>query len=109
MQEEFRDVQGHPNFEVSNTAKVRRKDTGEYLKQFKVNKRNRVNIDGKRPYVGRLVAQEFVPNPRKKPFVTHKDGDNQNDNASNLIWVTNEEAQKIAVIRRRLKAREDDR
>lgn len=98
----FKTIQGHEDFEVSNLGRVRRAGTEEYLKQFKVNERNRVNLDGKRPYVGRLVAMEFVLNPKNKPFVTHKDGNKANDVSTNLVWVTNKEAQVIAVIRKRL-------
>lgn len=105
MQEVFKPIQGHESYEVSNTGQIRRADTGECLKLFKVNNRHRVNMDGKRPYVARLVAKEFVPNPRDKPFVTHKDGDKLNDNSTNLVWVTNQEAQRIALIRKRLAKR----
>ena len=36
--------------------------------------------------VHRIVAEAFIPNPQKKPYVLHKDDDPENNCVSNLYW-----------------------
>lgn len=48
-------------------------------------------INGKRYSVHRLIAESFIPNPEKKPFVDHLDRNRKNNSVSNLRWVTNSE------------------
>lgn len=44
-----------------------------------------------RQRIHRLVAEAFIYNPDRKPYVDHIDGDKTNNNATNLRWVTQKE------------------
>ena len=52
-----------------------------------------VEIDGKRYYIHRLLAEAYIDNPQNKPQINHKDGNRTNNNIDNLEWVTNSENQ----------------
>lgn len=46
-------------------------------------------------YIHRLVAEAFVANPNGLKYVHHIDGNKQNNIASNLIWISGKEHQKL--------------
>jgi len=45
----------------------------------------------------RLLAEHFIPNPKNKREVNHKDGNKLNNNLTNLEWVTSLENSQHAV------------
>lgn len=50
-----------------------------------------LQINGKRFFHHRIIADLFVDNPEGHPFVDHIDGDRSNNAPSNLRWVTRRE------------------
>lgn len=81
------------SYEISDDGDIRRKSTGQILKQ-KLSKDNNLLVNlsfGRRGCVKyfrvhRLVAEAFIPNPDNLPWVVHIDGNTINNNVSNLKW-----------------------
>lgn len=42
-------------------------------------------------YLHRLLAESFIPNPEKKDFINHIDGNPENNKLTNLEWCTKSE------------------
>ena len=68
--------------------KVATLDTSGYVKVSFWQTHLKKNIT---KYLHRILAEAFIPNPRKKPFINHIDGNPKNNKISNLEWVTNQE------------------
>lgn len=85
--EEWKTVSECPVYEVSNLGRIRR---GNKVFSLHVNIYGYViaNLKGKRRFVHRLVAKEFIPNPENKPFVDHINCIKTDNRVENLQWVT---------------------
>lgn len=109
MEEVWRSVKDFEGiYEVSNLGRVRSLDRevphknlgiqrrkGKILSQ-KVHKgylKVNLNKSGQKsqPFVHRLVAESFVPNPDNKIQVNHVDEDCKNNSCTNLEWCTPKE------------------
>lgn len=90
-------------YEVSNEGDIRSIASGKALKH-NVNKANASIVslyrNGKQSNktVSRVVAEAFVPNPNSFKCARHKDGNPQNNKASNLYWSNNKGHHWVAVI-----------
>lgn len=93
MNEQWKQIRGHDNYEVSNLGRVRNVTTGKILKPYN-DQRGYLRVDlsrDNRAKVHRLVAMAFVPQPRRKNIVNHINRDRHDNRACNLEWVTQKE------------------
>jgi hypothetical protein len=87
-------IANYDNYEVSSFGKVRNKKTGRILKASSKGGYYSVglsNINTKTHSVHQIVAKTFIPNPKNKPHVNHKDKNGLNNNFTNLEWCTAKE------------------
>lgn len=90
--EHWKDVEGHPNHEVSDLGRVRNKKTGRIMKQFETrNGYLQLQIDKKNELVHCLVAKAFHPGDHAGLEVNHDDTNKHNNRADNLVWTTRSE------------------
>ena len=99
----WKDIEGYEGlYQVSNLGRVQSLyGKGRILKQSNSTVYPHVSLskNGQSTTfsVHRLVGLAFVPNPENKPEINHKDGDKNNNVASNLEWITASENQKHSV------------
>lgn len=97
--EEWRDIVGYPNYQVSNFGRVWSLKTNQFLKpntdrdgyqQVALWIHNRPSTKK----VHRLVTEAFLPRRVNANQVNHDDGDKSYNDLRNLAWVTRSENTK---------------
>lgn len=90
----YKTIKRYPDYEINIKGDIRKKGTTLIRKTYPVNGHPKIIINGKTEYVGRLVAETYIPNPDKKSDVNHKDRNTYNNDISNLEWASHGEIQK---------------
>lgn len=86
--EEWKQIATLPEYAISNKGNVMKISTGQIMKlsNNKTTQYLRITISKN---IHRLVAEAFIENDdTNKTWVDHIDGNRQNNDASNLRWVT---------------------
>ena len=96
MNEIWKTIENYETYSVSDLGRVRNDTTGKILKGGKDNCGYLIvtlckNGEKKKPFIHRLVARAFIPNPEIKGMVDHNDNDKTNNLLENLRWATNGE------------------
>ena len=90
--EEFRDIKGFENYQVSNLGRIYSKKRRACLKVKRLAGRGyyqvRLSKEGKYYYknLHRLIAETFIPNPNNYRTVNHINGNKLDNRISNLEW-----------------------
>lgn len=110
--EKWKDIDGFPGYQVSNTGKVRsyinnRHGVGTESHEIKpsITKNGRASVQlgrGNRKSVHRLVADAYIPNPNNYPIVRHLDDNPRNNHEDNLAWGTQKDNMQDCVRHGRL-------
>lgn len=92
---DFYRLDDHPSYVVTSLGDVININKMKKLKPIKDSRGYlRVDLNGERVLVARLIAKHFVPNPEGKKKVTYIDGNKSNVSALNLKWADNSEIQQ---------------
>lgn len=108
MEEIWKDIEGYEGlYQVSNLGRVRsinhyrNNNTSGYVQKGRILKQTltanymyiKLSRNGKTKAfrVHRLVAEMFIPNPEKKPYINHLNAIRTDNRVSNLEWCTQSE------------------
>ena len=108
MTENWKQIEGLTNYEVSDHGRIRNKTTNKMLKPYNSGGRMsvelRANGKGYGKRVHNLTATAFVPHPSQKEPVYNANLDVKNCRADNLFWTSAVDCDKLAIHHTRRKA-----
>ena len=103
--EHWKTIDEFPNYIISDKGRVFSKKYRKIIKPFFCPFKNNslyyyvncVNADGKprNRKLHKIIASAFVRNTENKPIVHHIDGNRLNNEADNLMWVTEKEHHEL--------------
>lgn len=98
MKEIWKPIRNTDEYLISNYGNIKRNGISLKLNAWSLYKTARIKMNGKYRtlYVHRLVAIHFMPNPKNKEIVNHKDGNKLNNRVDNLEWCTRQENERHA-------------
>lgn len=83
----FEPIKGHPNYGINAVGEVKNLKTGRILKPYESHRGYmKVELDGGKYYIHRLVAETLIKNEKGKRFVIHKNGNKSDNYFRNLEW-----------------------
>lgn len=94
MDDKLYNINGYPGYKITKSGKIYSVKTNKYLKfdysteYPRVKLYNELTGETDNLLVHRLVAIQFIPNPRHLPCVNHKDCNKKNPSIWNLEWCT---------------------
>lgn len=96
--EDWKLINGYENYSISNCGNIKNNKTNRILKKL-LHPNNYFGVDlgrGNRKLIHRLVAEAFINKPIDNNIyeVDHIDLDKQNNNFTNLRWVTKRQNQE---------------
>jgi len=81
-----------PNYIVTRDGKIYSKSAKRYMIINKTSKYGRIklcnNNSQKDSFIHTLVATLYIPNPENKPFIFHKNFNQEDNSVNNLCWST---------------------
>ena len=93
--ENWKVIMEFPNYEISDKGRVRNRKNGKTFIGGTFNGYYRVTLrkgnERKSKLVHVLVAEAFIDNPNKKPYIDHINGQRDDNNVGNLRWCTPKE------------------
>lgn len=95
--EEWKDIEGYEGYyKISNFGNIKNSKTDYIIKLSDINSVGYYRVTlykpiKKRFFVHRLVAYHFCDGYEENLVVNHKDGNKENNHASNLEWITRSE------------------